>query len=181
MRIYIDTEFYEDGRTIDLISLGAVADDGREFYAESRDFDWSRVPDDHWLQENVRPHLRYDPGTGNSRAEIRDAFLAFVNAPGEEPYRTAPEFWGYYADYDWVVLCQLYGTMVDLPSGWPMYCLDVKQLAIALGDPELPKYAGLADEPNVEHHALHDAREIRFRHDWLNDLIFRATPAASDA
>lgn len=32
------------------------------------------------------------------------------------------------ADYDWVVLCQLYGTMMDLPKGWPMYCRDVKQL-----------------------------------------------------
>ncbi len=39
-----------------------------------------------------------------------------------------PEFWAYYADYDWVVLCQLFGTMMDLPAHWPMFCMDIKQL-----------------------------------------------------
>lgn len=34
-----------------------------------------------------------------------------------------PEFYGYYADYDWVV----FGTMIDLPKGFPMYCHDLKQ------------------------------------------------------
>jgi len=32
MKYFIDTEFYEDGKTIDLISLGVVAEDGRELY-----------------------------------------------------------------------------------------------------------------------------------------------------
>jgi hypothetical protein len=38
-----------------------------------------------------------------------------------------PEFYAYYADYDWVVFCQLFGTMMDLPKGFPMYCIDLKQ------------------------------------------------------
>jgi hypothetical protein len=29
MKYYYDTEFIEDGRTIDLISIGIVAEDGR--------------------------------------------------------------------------------------------------------------------------------------------------------
>ena len=33
MRIFYDTEFLEDGKTIDLISIGMVAEDGREYYA----------------------------------------------------------------------------------------------------------------------------------------------------
>lgn len=33
MRIYYDCEFLEDGNTIDLISMGMVAEDGRELYA----------------------------------------------------------------------------------------------------------------------------------------------------
>ena len=37
------------------------------------------------------------------------------------------EFYGYYSDYDWVVFCQLFGTMMDLPKGFPMYCNDLKQ------------------------------------------------------
>ena len=33
MRYFYDTEFLEDGETIDLISIGIVAEDGREYYA----------------------------------------------------------------------------------------------------------------------------------------------------
>lgn len=39
-----------------------------------------------------------------------------------------PEFYAYYADYDWVVFCWLFGRMIDLPKGFPMYCKDLKQL-----------------------------------------------------
>lgn len=38
------------------------------------------------------------------------------------------EFYAYYADYDWVVFCWLFGTMMDLPKGFPMYCIDLKQM-----------------------------------------------------
>ncbi|MGL5719532.1 MAG: 3'-5' exoribonuclease domain-containing protein, partial [Alphaproteobacteria bacterium] len=63
-----------------------------------------------------------------------------------------PEFWAYYADYDWVVFCQLFGTMMELPEGFPMYCRDVKQECDRLGNPELPK------QNSTEHHALADAK-----------------------
>lgn len=33
MKYFLDTEFHEDGKTIDLISIGIVAEDGREYYA----------------------------------------------------------------------------------------------------------------------------------------------------
>ena len=39
MRIFYDTEFLDDGKTIDLISIGMVAEDGRELYAVSSEFD----------------------------------------------------------------------------------------------------------------------------------------------
>lgn len=38
-----------------------------------------------------------------------------------------PTFYAYYADYDWVLFCTLFGAMVDLPTGFPMYCIDLKQ------------------------------------------------------
>ena len=38
-----------------------------------------------------------------------------------------PEFYAYYADYDWVLLCSLFGSMMQLPPGFPMYCKDLKQ------------------------------------------------------
>jgi hypothetical protein len=38
-----------------------------------------------------------------------------------------PKFYAYYADYDWVAFCWLFGKMIDLPKGFPMYCIDLKQ------------------------------------------------------
>lgn len=38
MRYFYDTEFIEDGHTIDLISIGVVAEDGRSYYAISKAF-----------------------------------------------------------------------------------------------------------------------------------------------
>ena len=39
MRFFYDCEFIEDGTTIDLVSIGVVGEDGREFYAVSTGFD----------------------------------------------------------------------------------------------------------------------------------------------
>jgi hypothetical protein len=37
-----------------------------------------------------------------------------------------PEFYGYYSDYDHVALSWLFGRMIDLPNGFPMYTRDLK-------------------------------------------------------
>ncbi len=144
MRIWFDTEFIEDGRTIDLISIGIVCESGMAYYAESSECDLSRASP--WVRENVLPHL--SGGTAlATRKQIADEIVRIV---GEKP-----EFWAYYADYDWVALCQLYGTMMDLPKGWPMYCRDIKQWCDALGNPELPT------QGKGEHHAMADAKWSR--------------------
>jgi 3' exoribonuclease, RNase T-like len=41
MKYWLDTEFIEHPFKIDLISIGLVAEDGREFYAESSEVDWT--------------------------------------------------------------------------------------------------------------------------------------------
>jgi hypothetical protein len=151
MRYWFDTEFIEDGKTIDLISIGIVSEDGREFYAENADCDLSRASP--WVQENVVSKLL--GGTARiRRSNLRDFVHDFI---GSEK----PEIWAYYADYDWVVLCQLFGTMMDLPEGWPMYCRDVKQLA---GETPLP------EQGKGEHHALADARWTRAAWQHIHDL-----------
>ncbi len=138
MRYWFDTEFIEDGKTIDLISIGVVSEDGREYYAESLECDLSRASD--WVKGNVLPHLN---GFAVPRARIASDLIGFMGAK--------PEIWAYYADYDWVALCQLFGTMMDLPKDWPMYCRDVKQLCDSLGNPILAK------QTSQEHNALADA------------------------
>ena len=43
MKYWIDTEFIAKPFAIDLVSIGLVAEDGREFYAESSEVDWSKA------------------------------------------------------------------------------------------------------------------------------------------
>lgn len=151
MKIFFDTEFIEDGRTIDMLSIGLVREDGATYYAEVIDSIplWDTA--DPWVKENVIAHLK-----SNNTAEFvpelklkKQIAKDIVEFVGEKP-----EFWAYFADYDWVVLCQLYGRMIDLPAGWPMFCMDLKQLAVGKGimdSNELPA------QLDTEHHALEDA------------------------
>ncbi len=60
-----------------------------------------------------------------------------------------PEIWAYYAPYDWVVFCQLFGTMMDLPKHFPRFIMDLKQLSVLVGSPRHQKKTG--------HNALADA------------------------
>jgi hypothetical protein len=151
VKIWMDTEFIENGITIDLISIGLVREDGAEYYAESEECDLTKASD--WVRNNVFPHLI---GDRKPRAVIAREVVAFVGKK--------PEFWGYYADYDWVVLCQLYGTMMDLPKGWPMFCLDIKQTCVSVGNPRLP------EQGKGEHNALADARWNRTAWEFLMSL-----------
>jgi hypothetical protein len=155
MRYFLDTEFLENGPSFPLIllSIGIVAENGREFYAVNADAPLELAND--WVKANVLPHL------GDMRVpigQIGPSVQAFIKANGMKNFDGTPsiyerpEFWGYYADYDWVVFCQLFGTMMDLPKGWPMYCRDIKQLCDSLGNPALPK------QTSTEHNALADAK-----------------------
>lgn len=155
MRYWFDTEFIDDGYTIDLISIGIVAEDGRELYLENSECDLYRASP--WVRENVIPHL-----TANAldRAAIATHARNFMD---HERYGK-PEVWAYYAAYDWVVFCQLFGTMMDLPIGWPMFCRDVMQLCDELGNPQLPK------QTSTEHHALADALWTREAWEFLQSV-----------
>lgn len=147
-RIFFDTEFVEDGRTIDLLSIGMIRDDGATYYAECAEADHSRASD--WVKENVLPHLT---GDTKPRAQIAREIVEFA---GSEP-----EFWAYYCSYDWVALCQLFGTMMDLPKGWPMYCLDLKQSLQQARNPRI------GVEKGIEHNALADAIWTKRAWEWL--------------
>ena len=83
MRYFYDTEFIEDGRTIELISIGVVAEDGREYYAVSTEFDPERAGS--WVRANVLPKLP-PPASQlwRSRSRIRldlEEFFGLSTAP----------------------------------------------------------------------------------------------------
>jgi len=153
MRWFLDTEFNEDGRIIDLISIALVRQDGGFLYAVSTEFDPEKCND--WVKANVLRKLpARDSPFWMTRAEIAYEIRQAVIHPAEPK----PEFWGYFADYDWVVLCQLFGRMVDLPKGFPFWCRDLKQL---MQDRGIEKKDLPHEDPAGEHDALADARWIR--------------------
>lgn len=138
---WLDTEFIDDTHTIDLISIGIVSETG-SYYAVSNEFDPHKA--DKWVQDNVLPQLP-DPTLWKSRLQIKKEIIRFIG-------KVVPEFWVYNGAYDWVVFCQLFGHMRDLPKGYPWYANDLKQLAHMVGAPEYP----LPGEGR--HNALEDAR-----------------------
>ena len=252
-KYFIDTEFLEGTQkkwfgetkpTIDLISIGIVAEDGREYYAISKDFNlkeaWNRydlVKDGfkdcgmtpnykrvYWIRENVlkpiwiekckegfsfkdSPMTPYGIETlftyknfkkliqkyGKTNKQIAEEIKYFVaNRPiglkKEQwilDYDTKDvKFYGYYSDYDWVVFCWLFGKMIDLPKGFPMYCIDLQQESDRIYNLEKEKYiknggrnfinkmSNHLDYPKQtnEHNALADARWNYELYKFLNTL-----------
>lgn len=194
MKYFYDTEFLEDGQTIDLISIGIVAEDGREYYAVNSDLPIERIRGNDWLLRNVMPSL---PVTGKSSLdayvanpsnfhprpsaahvdvdrrniavkpkwvianEVREFLLAY----------TQPELWAWFGAYDHVALAQLYGKMINLPTGVPMFTNDVRSLTVWTGVDDLPEQA------DGVHNALADARHVKTMHDHIiSELKRRGKP-----
>ncbi|WP_329141004.1 3'-5' exoribonuclease domain-containing protein [Streptomyces sp. NBC_00670] len=188
-RIFYDTEFLEDGRTIDLISIGMVTEDGRELYAVNEEISADplngRICNHQWLMENVVPHLPLHTTGGRKghgrlsdtgayrgffnldmtsnvvmpRRMIRNAVRDFIAAAGPDV-----ELWAWYGAYDHVALAQLFGRMISLPDGIPMWTNDLRQECQRLGNPRMP------EQPDGEHNALADARHNLTRARFLDDL-----------
>lgn len=59
MRYFLDTEFIENGKTIDLISIALVSEDNREYYALNHECDFSQASD--WVRQNVLVYLPEKP------------------------------------------------------------------------------------------------------------------------
>lgn len=164
MRFWYDTEFIDDGHTIDLISIGIVAEDGREYYAQGSDMNPAKA--NLWVKEHVFPHLvvcnSCDSLTLHSfsgtcpwrtREQIKHEIVAFMDI---EKFGK-PELHGWCSAYDHVAFCQLFGAMIDLPQGYPYYTRDLQQVLDERGitDDMLP-----AQEEGL-HNALSDAQHLK--------------------
>lgn len=213
MKYFLDTEFIEGFKkpikwlptignfnkpyhSIQLISIGIVCEDGRTYYAISKEYNYNDASD--WVKENVILQMyqgltpankQYsEPSTfhkyeGKLNSKIAGEIVKFIypnalynhpdclhNQIGDARAEDA-EFYAYYADYDWVVFCSIFGTMMDLPKGFPMYCRDLKQTMdektlLRYQDPQMPfkqkldwlKMEDAYPKQTNEHNALDDAR-----------------------
>ncbi len=169
MKYFFDTEFNESFKTLDLISIGIVSEDNRTFYAETP---INNISDNFnpFVKKNILPLLKYyktrtkipyynnDPKNIEIYADeffIKNKLLEFIDK--------SPEFWAYYADYDWVIFCWIFGKMIDLPKHFPMFCNDVKQLAEELDNPKIK-------EPDGEHNSLIDAQWCKKYYEYLINI-----------
>lgn len=260
MNYYIDTEFLEGTQktwlggktkpTIDLISIGIVAEDGLEYYAISKEFNlkeaWNRYDlksvkyvdngaleahidrveeREYWIRENVLepiykellkkennsnvkgnymfgfnlPIIKYDfnyknfkkllSKYGKTNKQIAEEVIKFIALSScncdrnENDFKICKkhniEFYGYYSDYDWVVFCWLFGKMNNLPAGFPMYCIDLKQELDRIEKEYNSKSSELIfktkellnyPKQTNEHNALADAKWNKELHKFLNEL-----------
>lgn len=177
MRINYDTEFLEDGRTIGLISIALVADDGREYYAVNADMPQIEIALHDWLMANVVPSLPVIDRDLAKYAGFDNPLGLDLDSPLIKPHRVIAEevsrfifktpdseLWAWYGAYDHVVLSQLWGRMIDHPSWVPMWTNDLKTEWLRLGKPEMPEQA------EGEHNALQDARYNKVMGDFLKGL-----------
>lgn len=235
-KYFIDTEFHEYKKkplfskgidTIELISIGIVSDNNKEYYAICKEFDLKAAWDNEWLRDNVLDKIVLElfiihcttntshkciEGKGSYKslewllnqygktkeqiAKDIKSFIAYNNEYDLSPVEfhhpnytfQNTQFYGYYSDYDWVVFCWLFGRMIDLPKGFPMYCIDLKQTldekavtyfennkGVNQSDPLenkldfIKKFDSYPKQTN-EHNALNDARFIRDLYKFLNRL-----------
>jgi hypothetical protein len=222
IKYFLDTEFHEHKKkgkfsnkftgtievdTIELISIGIVTSDDREYYAICNEFDVKAAWNNEWLRDNVLKSIFYElldidfenlktgdvidrwkftmkdlkrllNKYGSDKYTIRREILQFVIDPTGElldawmdrigAFYNAlmdrdlgkgnyPEFYAYFADYDWVVFCWIFGRMIDLPESFPMFCLDLKQMMYEKGlDGEWKNEH--CPTPEGNHNALIDAK-----------------------
>lgn len=189
MKIYHDWEFLEDGKRIYPLAVAMCDESGRELCAVFENIShgslYNKIINHHWLMANVVPHfplaLRPDgkpwmsppsmpnvwpnrPGSFDldqdsnrimSKRMIRNAVRDFVLDGRAEPV----ELWGWYSAYDHVCMAQLFGTMMQLPEGFPMLTRDLRQRQdrFRLADHRLPGHAGKNHDPLAE---------VRLMRDW---------------
>jgi hypothetical protein len=178
MKLFFDTEFTELHQKTTLISLGIIAEDGREFYAEFTDYDKSQVTP--WIEENVMTKLKFLPNPSShfwtnrneinleccgNTAFVRQELRLFLQKWDKV------EMWSDCPAYDWVLFCNIFGTAFDIPSNVYYIPFDICTLFKMTGiDPDINREKFGAGEVYAEmpkHNALWDARVIQMCYDKL--------------
>ena len=141
MKFALDTEFIDTPAFSECISLALVAEDGRELSVE---FNYPKEAITPWLAEHVVPHLT---GECVSFATAAAMIREFVGGSKFDP----PEFWAYYATYDWYWFRRIFGGMLQTPDHYPLLARE-----FALIQEGVPALFG------PEHCALNDARSLMY-------------------
>lgn len=170
-RVFMDWEFMEHGPNVPIIPIAvAMCDElGNSIFAVFEDIQERPVKDQieahAWLMKNVMPYLARVSSPGSTfrldqtsndvmpRRMVRNLVRDFLLMPETSGMRL--ELWGWYSSYDHVCLGQLFGKMIDLPAGIPMFTHDLRQ--------RLDEFYDRSESDLEGHGALtHDPREETF-------------------
>jgi len=158
------------------ISIGMVSETGDEYYAINRDAPWATIFADSWLMEHVvKPHLPIlRIGSGAQRIDNMDRYVKPIDTIKKEAPKFLSRFpnlelWADYGAYDHVLLCSLFGRMIDLPEWMPMFTRDLQQ--------DLDHYTGNTEQwpiqdPTTEHSAIGDARHELLVYNWAHQYDY---------
>lgn len=174
MKVFFDTEFTGLHQNTTLISIGMVAENGHEFYAELTDFDLSQV--DEWLEKNVIANLvlpeSIQSSGGNIALDVRGntevVRLALIDWLSQFD---DVEMWSDCLAYDWVLFCQLFGHAFKVPSNVYYIPFDICTVMKLKGvDPDISReeLAGWT-KGTAKHNALWDAKVIKACYEKLTN------------
>jgi hypothetical protein len=174
MNIYWDTEFTGLHRDTTLISIGMVADNGKEFYAEFNDFNPLQVDD--WVKEHVIDNLLFNDEEESfervlgsvtfvkgSLEEVRHALLNWLNR------FSYIELWSDCHHYDVVLFQGIFGGAFNMPGHIYYIPFDLSTALKVYGiDPDISREAFI-DSPieGEKHNSLYDALVIQACHEKL--------------
>jgi len=153
MKIFFDTEFTGLHKGATLVSIGMVAEDGRELYYELNDYDKDQI--DPWLRDNVIANLT-QTNTVN-RKELQQRISEFI-----APYHTV-EMWSDCLAYDWVLFNHIWEHAFNIPKKIYYIPFDLCTLFKIKGvDPDVNReeYAEMTHGVN-KHNSLWDAKVIK--------------------
>lgn len=116
MKYIFDIKYIEKKGKIDLISIGILCEDGREFYAINEDCNFSKADD--WTLKNILEPIGVTLNGeqvvyfadascdinlyGMSKKDIKRLVLDFVG-------NKQPLCWTVWAEYNWDVICEVLG------------------------------------------------------------------------
>jgi len=163
MKVFFDTEFTGLHQGTSLISIGMVAEDGRELYIELSDYKQDQVND--WIQENVIANLTESTvsDTKNTARQIKDFLSQYDQV----------EMWSDCLAYDWVLFNELFGGAFEIPKNVYYIPFDICTLMKVKGvDPDVNReeFSDKLWGDARKHNALHDARVIKTCYEKLMDL-----------
>lgn len=186
MRVYFDTEFTGLHKDTTLISIGLIAENGKEFYAELTDFDESQC--DKWIEENVLKNLILS-GNDEFADRLGEKENATVVLGNKHDVMTELSEWFSQFDnvqpvsdvchYDMVLLIDLFGGAFDLPKNVSAVCHDINQdIANHYKISEIDAFDKSREEivreicgkeiEGDKHNSLYDAKVIKAIYEEIN-------------